>query len=177
MTTWKTAHHHIYATNAANRGEEGDRTPCSSRRRNFENSASNHDSDYTIAEEEWVAARAAIFNNTPLHAGTSVGTLNAYRTILEKNRQQLSNEQATLERRLLAADQSSERRGGSRGSASRSSQGAGKHRSRLSRLSEEDAREITSNLTKSFMTTDTAGMLRPKNVEGATANLTAYLIN
>jgi hypothetical protein len=177
MTAWKTAHHQIYATNAANRGEEGDLTRRSSGRRNFENSASNHDSDYTIAEEEWVAARAAIFNNTPHHAGTSVGTLNAYRTILEKNRQQLSNEQATLERRLLAEDQSSERWGGSRGSASRSSQGAGKHRSRLSRLSEEDAREITSNLTKSFMTTDTTGMLRPKNVEGATANLTAYLIN
>jgi hypothetical protein len=47
----------------------------------------------------------------------------------------------------------------------------------LSRLSENDAREITSNLSKSFMTTDTAGMLRPKTIEGATANLAAYLIN
>jgi hypothetical protein len=99
MPIWKTAHHQIYATNAANGGEEGDPTPRSSRRRNLENSASNHDSDYTIAEEEWVAARAAIFNNTPLPTGTSVGTL---------NRQQLSNEQASLELRLLAADQSSE---------------------------------------------------------------------
>jgi hypothetical protein len=47
----------------------------------------------------------------------------------------------------------------------------------MSRLSEDDAREITSNLTKSFMTTDTAGMPRPKTVAGATANLAAYLIN
>ncbi|KAK1627267.1 hypothetical protein QYE76_001582 [Lolium multiflorum] len=47
----------------------------------------------------------------------------------------------------------------------------------MSRLSEDDAREITSNLTKSFMTTDTAGMPRPKTVAAATANLAAYLIN
>jgi hypothetical protein len=123
------------------------------------------------------AAREAVLDNTPLPAGTSVGTLNAYRSILEKNRERLSNEQAILERRLLAADQSSERRTGSRGSASRSSQGVGRHRSRLSRLSEDDAREITSNLSKSLMTTATAGMLRPKTVEGATANLAAYLFN
>ncbi|KAK1611749.1 hypothetical protein QYE76_035422 [Lolium multiflorum] len=178
--TWKAARHQVYAANNAgntrNRGD-GDHTPLSSRRISFENSASNNNSDYTIAEEEWAAARAAMLNNTSLPAGTSVGTLNAYRSILEKNRERLSKEQATLERRLSAAEQSSERRRGSRGSASRSSQGIGKHRSRLSRLSEDDAREITSNLTKSFMTTDTAGMLRPKTVEGATAILTAYLIN
>jgi hypothetical protein len=47
----------------------------------------------------------------------------------------------------------------------------------MSRLSEEDAREITSNLSNSFMTMDTAGMLRTKTVEGETANLAAYLIN
>jgi hypothetical protein len=47
----------------------------------------------------------------------------------------------------------------------------------MPRLSEEDAREITSNLSNSFMTMDTAGLLRPKTVEGATANLTTYLIN
>ncbi|KAK1603321.1 hypothetical protein QYE76_016673 [Lolium multiflorum] len=128
-------------------------------------------------EEEWAAAKAAVLNNTPLPAGTTVGTLNAYRSILEKNRERLSKEQATLERRLSAADRSSERRRGSQGSASRSTHGGGKHRSRMSRLSEDDAREITSNLTKSFMTTDTAGMPRPKTVAGATANLAAYLIN
>ncbi|KAK1662699.1 hypothetical protein QYE76_050858 [Lolium multiflorum] len=167
------AHHQVYV---ANRGD-GDRTPRSSRRASFENSASNNNNDHTIAEEEWAAAKAAVLNNTPLPAGTTVGTLNAYRSILEKNRERLSKEQATLERRLSAADRSSERRRGSQGSASRSTHGAGKHRSRLSRLSEDDAREITSNLTKSFMTTDTAGMPRPKTVAGATANLAAYLIN
>ncbi|KAK1698062.1 hypothetical protein QYE76_014759 [Lolium multiflorum] len=76
-TTWKTARHQVYATlnagNAGNGGEEGDRTPApprTGRRCNFENSANNN-SDYTIVEEEWVAARAAVFNNTPLPAGTS----------------------------------------------------------------------------------------------------------
>ncbi|KAK1662933.1 hypothetical protein QYE76_051092 [Lolium multiflorum] len=179
-TTRRTAHHQVYvANNTGNtrHGGDGDRTPRSSRRASFENSASNRDSDYTIADEEWAAARTAVLNNTPLPAGTSVGTLNAYRSILEKNREHLSREQATLERRLSAAERSSERRRASQGSASRSALGAGKHRSRLSRLSEDDAREITSNLTKSFMTTDTAGMPRPKNVAGATANLAAYLIN
>jgi hypothetical protein len=38
-------------------------------------------------------------------------------------------------------------------------------------------REITSNLSNSFMTMDTAGMIRPKTVEGATANRASYLIN
>ncbi|KAK1669586.1 hypothetical protein QYE76_057745 [Lolium multiflorum] len=178
--TRRTAHHQVYvANNTGNtrHGGDGDRTPRSSRRASFENSASNRDSDYTIADEEWAAARAAVLNNTPLPAGTSVGTLNAYHSILEKNREHLSREQATLERRLSAAERSSERRRASQGSASRSTLGVGKHRSRLSRLSEDDAREITSNLTKSFMTTDTAGMPRPKNVAGATANLAAYLIN
>ncbi|KAK1695964.1 hypothetical protein QYE76_012661 [Lolium multiflorum] len=68
----------------ANRGDE-DRTPRSSRRASFENSASNNNSDHTIAEEEWAAAKAAVLNDTPLPAGTTVGTLNAYRSILEKN--------------------------------------------------------------------------------------------
>ncbi|KAK1679249.1 hypothetical protein QYE76_040097 [Lolium multiflorum] len=168
------APHQVYV---ANRGD-GDRTPRSSRRASFENSASNNNNgDHTIAEEEWAAAKAAVLNNTPLPAGTTVGTLNAYRSILEKNRERLSKEQETLERRLSAADRSSERRRGSQGSASRSTHGAGKHRSRMSRLLEDDAREITSNLTKSFITTDTAGMPRPKTIAGATANLAAYLIN
>ncbi|KAK1610840.1 hypothetical protein QYE76_034513 [Lolium multiflorum] len=138
----KTAHHQVYvANNTGNTRRRGDEehTPRSSRRASFENSASNRDSDYTIADEEWAAARAAVLNNTPLPAGTSVGTLNAYRSILEKNREHLSKEQASLERRLSAADRSSERRRGSQGSASRNTQGAGKHRSRMSRLSEDDA--------------------------------------
>jgi hypothetical protein len=84
--------------------------PRSSRRHNYENNASNNNSDYTIAEEEWAAARAAVVNNKPLPAGTTVGTLNAYRSILERNRKRFSNEQANLSRRLLAAEQSSEHR-------------------------------------------------------------------
>jgi hypothetical protein len=110
-TTWRTVHHQIYAIlSAANEGEEGERTPHASRYRNPENSASNDDSDYTIAEEEWAAARAAILNNTGLPSGTSVGTLNAYRSILERNQVRLSNEQETLNRRWVVADQSSEHR-------------------------------------------------------------------
>jgi hypothetical protein len=110
---WKVAHHQVYAANNAGNGGGGDHTPRSSRQYNGENSASNNNSDNTIAEEEWAAARAAVLNNTPLPAGISVRTLNAYRSILEKNRERLSNEQAILERCLLAADQSSERRRGS----------------------------------------------------------------
>ncbi|KAK1616586.1 hypothetical protein QYE76_022103 [Lolium multiflorum] len=112
-TTRRSAHHQVYAANNTGNtrhGGDGDHTPRSSRRASFENSASNRDSDYTIADEEWAAARAVVLNNTPLPAGTSVGTLNAYRSILEKNREHLSREQATLERRLSAADRSSERR-------------------------------------------------------------------
>ncbi|KAK1609540.1 hypothetical protein QYE76_033213 [Lolium multiflorum] len=73
-TTRRTAHHQVYAANntgnTRHRGD-GDHTPRSSRRASFENSASNRDSDYTIADEEWAAARAAVLNNTPLPAGTS----------------------------------------------------------------------------------------------------------
>ncbi|KAK1680934.1 hypothetical protein QYE76_041782 [Lolium multiflorum] len=73
-TTRRTAHHQVYvANNTGNtrHGGDGDRTPRSSRRASFENSASNRDSDYTIADEEWAAARTAVLNNTPLPAGTS----------------------------------------------------------------------------------------------------------
>jgi hypothetical protein len=96
---------------------------------------------------------------------------------LERNRVRLSNEQEGLDRSQLAADQSCEHRRASHASASRSNQGSGRHRPRMPRLSEDDAREITSNLSKPFMTMDTAGMIMPKTVEGATANLAAYLIN
>jgi hypothetical protein len=47
----------------------------------------------------------------------------------------------------------------------------------IPRFSEADAREITSNLSTSFMTMDSAGILRPKIVEGSTAPIAAYLIN
>ncbi|KAK1669328.1 hypothetical protein QYE76_057487 [Lolium multiflorum] len=72
--TRRSAHHQVYAANNTGNtrhGGDGDRTPRSSRRASFENSASNRDSDYTIADEEWAAARAAVLNNTPLPAGTS----------------------------------------------------------------------------------------------------------
>ncbi|KAK1617433.1 hypothetical protein QYE76_022950 [Lolium multiflorum] len=101
--TWKTTCLQVYAANNtgnARNGGEGEHTPRSSRRRSFGNSASNHGSDYTIAEEEWAAARAAVLNNTPLPVGASVGTLNAFREILDKNRERLSLEKNTLEKRL-----------------------------------------------------------------------------
>ncbi|KAK1650409.1 hypothetical protein QYE76_068214 [Lolium multiflorum] len=111
MATWRVAHHQIYAIlNSAHGGEEGERTSHASRRHNPENSASNDDSDYTIAEEEWAAARAAILSNVGLPSRTSIGTLNAYRSILERNR------------RRIVADQSSERLRASQAGASRSNQ-------------------------------------------------------
>jgi hypothetical protein len=42
---------------------------------------------------------------------------------------------------------------------------------------EDDAREIPSKISNSFMTMDTAGMIGPKTPKGATTNLAAYLIN
>jgi hypothetical protein len=50
--TWKVAHHQIYAILNPVDGEEGERTPRASRRRNVENNSSNDNSDYTITEEE-----------------------------------------------------------------------------------------------------------------------------
>jgi hypothetical protein len=85
------AHHKIYDILNSVNGDEGERTPRASRRRNVDNS------DYTITEEEWEIARAAITNNTRFPSGTSAGILNAYHTILERNRERLSNEQANLE--------------------------------------------------------------------------------
>jgi hypothetical protein len=175
-------HHQIYAIINPITGDkisEGKRTPHNnrSRHRNVETSASNDDNAYTITGEEWDIARNAIANRTPIPIGASAGTLNAYHVILEKNWDRLAKEQNDLDRRRQVADQSSERRRGqpSHGSSSRSNQG--RFRPRIPRLSEDDAREITSNLSNSFMTTNTAGMIRPKTAEGATANLAAYLIN
>jgi hypothetical protein len=105
--TWKVAHHQIYGILNPVNGDEGERTPIANRRRNIEDSASNDDSDYTITEEEWEIARAAVTINTRFPSGTSAGILNAYHTILQRNRERLSNEHANLERRKLVADQSS----------------------------------------------------------------------
>jgi hypothetical protein len=90
-TTWKAAHHQIYAIiNPATGGElsGGECTPCVNRGgcRNVEASASIDDIAYTITEKEWEIARNAIANNTRILAGASAETLNAYHGILEKNR-------------------------------------------------------------------------------------------
>jgi hypothetical protein len=54
-TNQRAARHQVYVANntgnARRRGDE-DHTPRSSRRASFEDSASNRDSDYTIADEE-----------------------------------------------------------------------------------------------------------------------------
>ena len=119
-------------------------------------------------------------NNTSLPLGVSQGTLNAYHSILERNRVRLAKERAELDRRRREADLSSERRAdlSSLGSiGSKSNQHRGKYRPRIPRLSERDAADITSNLSNSFMTMDTAGIIRPKTAEGAAAHLAAYLVN
>jgi hypothetical protein len=160
------AHHQIYAIiNPVTGGElsEGKRTPRVNRGglRNVEASASNDDSAYTITGEEWEVARNAISNSTLIPAGASTRNLNVYHVILDKNRVRLANEQADLDRHRQAADQLRERRRGLplHESASRSNQGQGRFRPRIPRLSEADATEITSNLSNSFMTMDTAGMV------------------
>jgi hypothetical protein len=120
-----------------------------------------------------------VVNNTCLPIDVSAGTLNAYHAILEKNRSQLANERADLDRSRQAADLSSEQRRelSSLGRASKSNHAPSRYRPCIPRLSEEDTREITSNLSNSFLTMDSTGILRPKTVEGATAHIAAYLIN
>jgi hypothetical protein len=98
--------------------------------------------------------------------------INAGHTILEKNCVRLPREQVELDRRRRAADLSSERRAdlSSLGNiGSKSNHHRGKYRPHIPRLSERDATDITSNLSKSFMTMDTAGIIRPKTTEGAAA--------
>ncbi|KAK1613855.1 hypothetical protein QYE76_019372 [Lolium multiflorum] len=129
----RAAHHQICVIINPQTGveiSEGECTPCANRerRRDAEASGSNVDSTHTITREEWEAARKTVVNNTRLPIGVSVGTLNAYHVIMEKNQVRLANEQADLDRRRQVADLST-------------------------------------------------GMFRPKTVEGATANLAAYLIN
>jgi hypothetical protein len=177
--TWRMAHHQIYTILNPVNGEgpsEGEHTPRVNRggRHNVETSAINNDSSYTITEKEWEIARNAIANNSRVPSGVSTGTLNVYHTILERNWVRLANEQADLDRRRQAADQSSERRRALHGSASRNNQGPGRFQPRIPRLSKADDREITSNLSNSCMTMHTAGMVRAKTVEGATVNLAAY---
>src|SRR4051812_34585656 len=68
-----------------------------------EASASNQ---ITVTQGEWDAARQAIAHNTRLPLGVSAGTLNAYHSILEKNRARLAEEHRELIRRKEAADTS-----------------------------------------------------------------------
>jgi hypothetical protein len=64
------AHHKIYDILNSVNGDEGERTPRANRRRNVDNNAINDNSGYTITEEEWEIARAAITNNTRFPSGT-----------------------------------------------------------------------------------------------------------
>ena len=142
-------------------------------------SSSHASTQVSVSQAEWDAAQYAIVNNTRLPIGASPGTLNAYHSILEKNRVRLQRAEAELEKRKAAADASSERRGnlppgGSTGSRSLNSRNV--HRPRIPRLSERDVAGITRNLSSSFMTMDSAGLLRPRTAEGATVPLAAYLV-
>jgi hypothetical protein len=184
LAMMQAAHHQIYVIINPQTGvgiSMGEHTPRANgkRRRDGEASGNNANITFCFSREEWDAARNTVINNTRLPVGVSAGALNAYHVILVKNRSRLAHEQADLDRRRQTSDLSSERRRGlsSLGSASRSNQGFGRYHPRIPRLSEADTKETTSNLSNSFITIDTAGMLRPKTVEGATSNLAAYLIN
>jgi hypothetical protein len=115
-----------------------------------------------------------VVNNTCLRLGVSQGNLNAYHSILERNRVRLAKEQAELDRCWRAADLSSERR------ADLSSLGSidSKSIERASRVSQRGMQPISHRTSpNSFMTMDTAGIIRSKIAEGAAAHLAAYLVN
>ena len=144
-------------------------------RREAEASTSN--GSVSVSQAEWDAAQHAVVNNTRLPPGVSPGTLNAYHSILERNRVRLATQEAERERRKQAADASSQRRAElsalpSVGSHSRSS----KYHPRIPRLSERDVADIKQNLNSSFMTMYSAGLMRPKIAEGAAVQLAAYLV-
>jgi hypothetical protein len=145
------------------------------RRRDGEASGSNVNNTFSISREERAVARKTMVNNTYLPDGVSAGTLNAYRTILEKNRCRIAKEQANLDRCWQAANLSSEQRRelSSLGSTSKSNQAPGRYDPCIPHLSEVDTRDITSNLSNSFMTMDSVGILRSKTVKGATAHIAA----
>jgi hypothetical protein len=159
------------------RNNGGGRADVTPPRSNAEASSS---SEVTVSKHEWDIAQYAIIHNTDIPQGASPGTLHAYHRMLEENRIRLAKEQALLDRRKEAADLSSQRRAALShiGSAnSRSVPPRGKHHPRIPRLSERDAAEMTRDLSNSYMTTDSAGIIRPKTKEGAAAHLAAYLIN
>jgi hypothetical protein len=108
------AHHQIYVIINPLTGAEistGEHTPRANaeRRRDGEASDNNANNTLFVSREEWDAARNAVVNNTLLPVGVSIGTLNAYHVILEKNHSRLAKEEADLDQRCQAADLSSER--------------------------------------------------------------------
>jgi hypothetical protein len=114
VTTTQLARHQVCVIINTKTGAEismGEHTPRANigRRQDGEASDSNTNTTFSIYREEWAAARNAVFNNTSLPIGVSVGTLNAYHAILEKNRSRLAKEKAELDLRQQVADLSSER--------------------------------------------------------------------
>src|SRR4051794_34553607 len=108
----------------------------------------------------------------------SAGTLNAYHSILEKNRSRMAKEHRELMKRKEAADASSQRRAElSTLRSFRSRSQNSKYKARTPCLSEGEVGAIKRNLMHSFLTEDMAGMLRTKNLEAATAQLAVYLLN
>jgi hypothetical protein len=104
LTRMQAAHHQISVIINAQTGAEissGEHTPRANdeRRRDCEASGSNANTTFSVSREEWDAARNAVVNNTRLPVEVSVGTLNAYHFILEKNHSRLAKEQADLDRR------------------------------------------------------------------------------
>jgi hypothetical protein len=184
LTVARMARYQVRVTFDPDTGAEipaGGNTPRtnSERQRDAEASGNTTDNTFSISREECAAAHNTMVNNTSLPVGVSADTINVYHAILEKNRSWLAKEQADLDRRRQAADLSSKRRRerSSLGSASKSNQAPGRYRPRIPCLSEVDARETKSNLSNSFMTMESSGILRPKIVEAATVHIAAYMIN
>ena len=163
--------------NADNQGNTGNRSPP--RRRTpprGHDEASGSSTEITVLPEEWEVAKRAVATNTRVPLGATHGTLHAYHRILEENRRRLARERQVLDQRRAEADASSERRANLSNRASANSRGS-RYRPRIPRLSEDDAANLTRNLSNSFITMDSAGVPRPKTKEGAAAHLAAYLIN
>src|SRR3954471_19655345 len=91
----------IYAIDGDAPGDHGN---------NGEASTSHDRTELSVSPSEWNEAHNAIVNNTRLPLGASPGTLNAYHSILERNRTRLRRLEGELEKRKAEANASSERR-------------------------------------------------------------------
>src|SRR4051812_10975055 len=92
----------IYAVEGEAPGDQGNRG-------NHGEASSSHDrTELSVSPAEWDEARNAIVNNTRLPLGASPGTLNAYHSMLERNRTRLRRAEADLARRQEEAAASSE---------------------------------------------------------------------